>query len=61
MLKKHKPAITSLEVLEAKAGVEDALAKADVSPRPTPELLNELIQEKPENVAQALKSWSAIK
>lgn len=60
MVKNHKPAITPIEVLSA-ADDEDALVKANVGSRPTPELLNELIQEKPENVARALKSWSNIK
>ena len=60
MIKQHKPAITPIETLTGEED-EEALARTNVSPRPTPELLNELIQEKPENVAQALKSWSATK
>ncbi len=59
MVKTHKPAITPIEVLTA--GDDESLIKANVGSRPTPELLNELIQERPENVARALKSWSNIK
>jgi flagellar M-ring protein FliF len=59
MLSRHKPAI---EQINMNFNDEDALiVSGNVSPRPTPELLNELIAQKPENVAQALKSWSSIK
>lgn len=60
MVKNHKPAITPIEVLKGD-DEDEALVKANVGTRPTPELLNELIQQKPDNVAQALKSWSSIK
>lgn len=59
LVKRHKPESFTFEVLEEE---EDDLYRkemsGDVSPRLTPELLNELIREKPENVSTALRSWA---
>jgi flagellar M-ring protein FliF len=56
MLKKHKPEPYSLEIMDDEA--QDNKKGADAIPRLTPELLNELIREKPENVSTALRNWA---
>jgi flagellar M-ring protein FliF len=55
LLKRHKPEPISLEVVE---DMERKKKEAEAQPRLTPELLNELIREKPDNVATALRSWA---
>lgn len=55
LLKRHKPEPISLEVVE---DLERKKKEAEAQPRLTPELLNELIREKPDNVATALRSWA---
>jgi len=55
LLKRHKPEPISLEVVE---DLEKKKKEAEAQPRLTPELLNELIREKPDNVATALRSWA---
>lgn len=67
MLKQHKVKPINVEVIEDESsspvGIPTGSGKVnsalDVTPRPTPELLNELIQQKPENVGTALKKWMA--
>jgi flagellar M-ring protein FliF len=56
VLKKHKPEPYSLEIMDEESS--DNKKGADVVPRLTPELLNELIREKPENVSTALRNWA---
>ncbi|MBO93377.1 MAG: flagellar M-ring protein FliF [Opitutales bacterium] len=57
MLKKFKPTATEVEVLDESDA--QALAGArSIGKGLTPELLNDLIQEKPENVSTALKNWA---
>lgn len=56
LLKKHKPEPYTLEIMDEEAS--DNKKGADVIPRLTPELLNELIREKPENVSTALRNWA---
>jgi len=55
MLKRHKPEPISLEVVEENGPSKKG---GEVVPRLTPELLNELIREKPENVSTALRNWA---
>jgi flagellar M-ring protein FliF len=55
MLKRHKPEPISLEVVD---DYGSKTKEAEIQPKLTPELLNELIREKPENVATALKNWA---
>jgi len=68
MLKQHKVKPINVEVIEddipsplgmSGGGGGTVDGAVDVTPRPTPELLNELIQQKPENVSTALKKWMA--
>jgi flagellar M-ring protein FliF len=55
ILKKHKPEPYSLEIMDE----DSSNSKGPESiPRLTPELLNELIREKPENVSTALRNWA---
>jgi len=56
MLKKHKPEPFSLEIMDEERN--GGKKGSDVVPRLTPELLNELIREKPENVSTALRNWA---
>lgn len=57
LLRKHRPDSSSLQVMEDQDD-DDVLREAsDVTPRLTPDLLNELIREKPENVSSALRTW----
>ncbi|MBN2068692.1 MAG: flagellar M-ring protein FliF [Opitutales bacterium] len=55
MLKRHKPEPISLEVVDE---IEVGRKEAEIQPKLTPELLNELIREKPENVSTALRNWA---
>lgn len=55
ILKRHRPSAVSLEVIEEGHGGRGA---PQIAQRLTPELLNELIREKPENVSAALKNWA---
>lgn len=55
MLKRHKPEPISLEVIDESGPSKKG---GDIVPRLTPELLNELIREKPENVSTALRNWA---
>jgi flagellar M-ring protein FliF len=56
LIKKHKPEPYTLEIMDEETS--DNKKGADVVPRLTPELLNELIREKPENVSTALRNWA---
>lgn len=56
MIKKYKPSKASVEFLEGPIGGEFANAK-NVTPKPTVDLINELIRQKPDNVGVALKNW----
>lgn len=57
MVKRHRPEKFNFEIIpdSRQDGVNQA---RDVTPRVTPELLNSLILEKPENVSAALKTWA---
>lgn len=55
MLKRYRPVKL---IPETPAGGGGELVRSrDTSPKPTPDLLNDLIQQKPENVSTALKNW----
>ena len=56
MLKKFKPTATEVQVLD-EADAEALAGARSIGKGLTPELLNDLIQEKPENVSTALKNW----
>jgi flagellar M-ring protein FliF len=56
LLKKHKPEPYSIEIMDEQ--VSDSSKGPEAAPRLTPELLNELIREKPENVSTALRNWA---
>jgi flagellar M-ring protein FliF len=56
MLKKHKPEPYTLEIMDEET--QNGKAGAESVPKLTPELLNELIREKPENVSTALRNWA---
>lgn len=56
MLKKFKPTATEVEVLD-EADAQALAGARSIGKGLTPELLNDLIQEKPENVSTALKNW----
>ena len=56
ILKKHRPEPYSIEIMDEEA--PDSKKGPEVIPRLTPELLNELIREKPENVSTALRNWA---
>jgi flagellar M-ring protein FliF len=56
LLKKHRPEAVQFEVLDERNA--QIRAQQDQLPRLTPDLLNELIREKPENVSTALKNWA---
>jgi len=57
MLKKHRFENFGIELLgeDEKSGEAEEANKP--APAPTPELLNELIRQKPDNVSTALKNW----
>ena len=65
MLKKYKPDSVDVEVMETaggaagggEGGATKQLEMADLGGQITPEFLNELIQERPENISTALKNW----
>ncbi|MGB0371212.1 MAG: flagellar basal-body MS-ring/collar protein FliF [Opitutales bacterium] len=64
MLKRYKPDSVDVEVMEESAaanggegGGQKQLEMADLGGQITPEFLNELIQERPENISTALKNW----
>ncbi len=57
MVKRHKPGVAELEIL-AEGGSNRMREAADTKTYLTPEMLNDLIQEKPENVSTALKNWA---
>ncbi len=56
ILKKHKPEPYTLEIMDEES--PSGKKGTDAVPRLTPELLNELIREKPENVSTALRNWA---
>lgn len=56
MLKKHEPKSLSIEIMDSGSSGNSSNAK-NVTPQPTPEFLNQLIQQKPENISTALKNW----
>jgi len=55
ILKKHKPEPYTLEIMDEEGKGNKG---EEIVPRLTPELLNELIREKPENVSTALRNWA---
>ncbi len=62
MVKNHKPKINDFEIMDQGPTNANNMGGStgtalNVTPNPTPELLNELIQQKPENVSTALKNW----
>ena len=58
MLKKHKPQMSTLELMDERRRTENTIAKSkDSNMRPTADLINDLIQEKPQNVSAALQNW----
>ncbi len=57
MVKRHKPGFVDTEII-TEAGPRGIRQASDVSTFLTPELLNDLIREKPENVSTALKNWA---
>lgn len=65
MLKRYKPESVDVEVMGesggsaggGEGGEPKQLEMADVGGHITPEFLNELIQERPENISTALKNW----
>ncbi len=57
MVKRHKPGAAELEVL-AEDGPKGLRQAAEAINFLTPDMLNELIREKPENVSTALKNWA---
>ena len=65
MLKRYKPEAVDVEVMEERnggaggpgGGDQKQLEMADIGGQITPEFLNELIQERPENISTALKNW----
>ena len=54
ILKRAKPDLIPMELLKRETSAE-ALARSEV----TPHMLNEMIQQKPENVGLALRNWMA--
>jgi hypothetical protein len=56
MLKKFKPTAAEVEVLD-EADAQALAGTRSIGKGLTPELLNDLIQEKPENASTALKNW----
>ncbi len=60
MLKRHRPEPVQVELLDENPSGDVMVKARDVTPRPTPELLNELIAQKPDNVSTALKNWAAF-
>ena len=59
MLKRYKPDSIDVEVMEERnaAAAQKQLEVAEGAAHITPEFLNELIQERPENISTALKNW----
>ena len=57
MVKRHKPGNAELAVL-AEDNPNGLRKAAEITNFLTPDMLNELIQEKPENVSTALKNWA---
>lgn len=56
MIKKHRPTNMSIQVGDSfKKDLESRKRESEIEP--TPELLNSLIQQKPDNVGTALKNW----
>lgn len=58
LLKQNRPTNFSVEILNQQEQEKLATATRNVTPKPTPELLNDLIKQKPENVSSALQSWT---
>jgi len=60
MLKKHRFDQFNLEPVEKVPDQQPKLPEYhDLGPQPTPELLNDLIQQKPDNISITLKNWIA--
>lgn len=59
MVKNHKPKLSSFELMDNASSNNGSNLSGthNITPGVTPELLNELIQKKPENVSTALKNW----
>lgn len=58
LLKQNRPTNFSVEILNDQEQRKLSTAARNVTPKPTPELLNDLIKQKPENVSSALQSWT---
>lgn len=59
LLRKQKPDAIRMEVVNANEEKEQLPDLKDITPSLTPELLNELIRQKPDNVSTALKNWAS--
>lgn len=58
MINHHQPNKFILEILDEKQQKIQLEQARNVTPKPTPELLNELINQKPENIGAALQDWA---
>ena len=58
MINHHQPNKFILEILDEKQQKIQLEQARNVTPKPTPELLNELIHQKPENIGVALQDWA---
>lgn len=59
LLRKSKPSLRALEVVNQEEVREARLKKAEMMPEVSAELLNELIRQKPDNAGAALRNWVA--
>ena len=60
-LRRQRPEPVPVELLAAASAGRNGKHPAGLSGAPTPELLNELIRQKPANVGNALRDWVAAK
>ena len=58
MVNHHQPNKFILEILDEKQEKIQLEKARNITPKPTPELLNELIHQKPENIGVALQDWA---
>ena len=58
MVNHHQPNKFILEILDEKQEKIQLEQARNITPKPTPELLNELIHQKPENIGVALQDWA---
>jgi flagellar M-ring protein FliF len=61
MLRRQRPEPVPVELLNAAAAGRNGARANGNSAAPTPELLNELIRQKPAHVGTALRDWVAAK